>query len=186
MKILMTAFEPFGGDTKNAAMTAVEHTAAPSGAQLVKVILPTVFGLAGEKLHEAILREQPDLVICVGEDSLGTPVAAERVAINVMDAKIPDNAGNQPVEEPVFADGPAAYFSKLPIRKMVAAMKNAGYDAAISNSAGTYVCNSLMYSLLYFIDREFPQLSGGFIHVPADRDGSLRSAHAITEALKVL
>jgi len=186
MKILMTAFDPFGGDTKNAAMVAVENAKAPAGAQLVKVLVPTVFGLAAEKLHEAICAEDPDVVVCVGEASLGSPVTPERVAINVMDARIPDNAGNQPVDQPVFADGPAAYFTKLPIKAMVDSMKAAGFNAAVSNSAGTFVCNSLMYSLLYFIDREFPQLRGGFIHVPADRDGSPTSGNAITEALKVL
>ena len=202
-KILLTAFDPFGGDSFNAAQYAVENCRAPEGFELCKMIVPTVFGLAAEKVAEEIERLRPDVIISVGEGSARHMVTPERIGINVMDARIPDNAGCRPVDEKIAADGPDAYFSMLPIKAMVERMTTAGFAAEVSNSAGTFVCNSLMYGVLHYVNTQY--VSGdavkdyhpiaGFIHVPADRpesgpDGSiipvpLTSALAISEALKI-
>lgn len=202
-KILLTAFDPFGGDSFNAAQYAVENCKAPEGFELCKMIVPTVFGLAAEKVAEEIERIRPDVIISVGEGSARHMVTPERIGINVMDARIPDNAGYQPADEKIAADGPDAYFSMLPIKAMVERMTAAGFAAEVSNSAGTFVCNSLMYGVLHYVNTHFYESAqgnyhpiAGFIHVPADRpvvnpDGRivpvpLTSALAISEALKAL
>lgn len=167
MKILLSAFEPFGGEGVNASQEALKLIKAREGTELVKITVPTVFGLAGTTLLEALRREKPDAVICLGQAGGRAAVTPERCAINVRDARIPDNAGHQPKDEPVIAGGPAAFFSTLPIKAMAAAARKAGFAAEISNSAGTFVCNDLMYTLLYTLEREFPAVRGGFIHVPA-------------------
>ena len=167
MKILLTAFEPFGGDTVNPAEEAIALVKSEiKGAEIVKCRVPVVFGKAIETVHAAMVRENPDVIFCIGQAGGRKEVTPERVAINCDDARIPDNEGNQPVDQPILADGPDAYFSTLPIRKMVEYMKKANVPAAVSNSAGTYVCNHLMYGVLYCIAREFPNTIGGFMHVP--------------------
>ena len=167
MKILLSAFEPFGGESVNASQEALKLIRAREGTELVKITVPTVFGLAGTTLLDALRKEKPDAVICLGQAGGRAAVTPERCAINVRDARIPDNAGHQPKDEPVIAGGPAAFFSTLPIKAMAAAARKAGFAAEISNSAGTFVCNDLMYTLLYTLEREFPAVRGGFIHVPA-------------------
>ena len=166
MKILLTGFDPFGGQTINPAWEAVKRVNAPAGAELIKLEVPTVFGLSVETVREALLRERPDAVVCVGQAGGRNAVTPERVAINVDDARIADNAGNRPVDVPVDPDGPAALFSTLPIKAMVQAIQDAGINAQISNSAGTFVCNHLMYGVLRTLQRELPCTIGGFIHVP--------------------
>ena len=142
MKILLTGFEPFGGETVNPAQEAVQLVKDEiKGAQIVKCYVPVVFGKAIETVHEAMKKENPDVVLCIGQAGGRYEITPERVAINCDDGRIPDNEGNQPVDQPVFADGENAYFSTLPVKKMVEYMKNANVPAAISNSAGTYVCN---------------------------------------------
>lgn len=167
MKILLSAFEPFGGERANASQEALKLIKAREGTELVKITVPTVFGLAGTTLFDALRKEKPDAVICLGQAGGRAAVTPERCAINVRDARIPDNAGHQPKDEPVIAGGPAAFFSTLPIKAMAAAARKAGFAAEISNSAGTFVCNDLLYTLLYTLEREFPAVRGGFIHVPA-------------------
>lgn len=167
MKILITAFEPFGGETINPAQEAVRALDERiAGAELIKLTVPVAFGRSVETVFCAMKEAQPDAVLCVGQAGGRSAVTPERVAVNVMDARIPDNGGRQPVDKPVFPDGPAAYFSTLPIRKMVARIREAGIPAEISNTAGTYVCNELMYGVLHHIAREFPGTRGGFVHVP--------------------
>lgn len=167
MKILITAFEPFGGETINPAQEAVRALDERiAGAELIKLTVPVAFGKSVETVFRAMKEAQPDAVLCVGQAGGRSAVTPERVAVNVMDARIPDNDGWQPVDEPVFPDGPAAYFSTLPIRKMTARIREAGIPAEISNTAGTYVCNELMYGVLHHIAREFPGTRGGFVHVP--------------------
>ena len=167
MKILITAFDAFGGEEINASREALDRIQVPKGIELVRLVVPTVFGLAGEMLLEAVRRERPDAVVCLGQAAGRAAVTPERVAINVRDASIPDNAGQTPRDEPVVPGGPDAYFSTLPIREMTEAALSLGLPAAISNSAGTFVCNDLMYTLLHALKREFPKIRGGFIHVPA-------------------
>ena len=167
MKILLTGFEPFGGESINPAKEAVKLVKDEiKGAQIVKCYVPVVFGKAIETVHEAMKKENPDAVLLIGQAGGRYEITPERVAINCDDGRIPDNEGNQPVDQPVKADGPAAYFSTLPIKKMVEYMKAANVPAAVSNTAGTYVCNHLMYGVLYYLDKEFPDTIGGFMHVP--------------------
>lgn len=167
MKVLITGFDPFGGETINPAWEAVKLLPDRiAGAEIIKLQIPTVVGKSIHKIHEAMTQENPDLIISIGQAGGRFGVTPERVAINVTDARIPDNEGNQPIDEPVFADGPAAYFSSLPVKAMVQAIKDAGYPSVLSNTAGTYICNHVMYGILYWIEKEFPNARGGFIHVP--------------------
>ena len=167
MKVLVTGFDPFGGEPINPAWEAVKAMKDTiAGAEIVKMQIPTVVGKSIENIHQKMKELQPDLVISVGQAGGRFGVTPERVAINVTDARIPDNEGNQPIDEPIFSDGPAAYFSNLPVKAMVQAIKDAGYPSVLSNSAGTYICNHVMYGILYYIEKEFPNVRGGFIHVP--------------------
>ena len=167
MKILLTGFEPFGGETVNPAQEAVALVKDEiRGAQIVKCYVPVVFDKAIETVHNAMAKENPDVVLCIGQAGGRYEMTPERVAINCDDARIPDNEGNSPVDQPVFADGAPAYFSTLPIKKMVQYMKAANVPASVSNTAGTYVCNHLMYGVRYYIEKEFPNAIGGFMHVP--------------------
>ena len=167
MKVLVTGFDPFGGEPINPAWEAVKAMKDTiAGAEIVKMQIPTVVGKSIEKIHQKMKELQPDLVISVGQAGGRFGVTPERVAINVTDARIPDTEGNQPIDEPIFPDGPAAYFSNLPVKAMVQAIKDAGYPSVLSNSAGTYICNHVMYGILYYIEKEFPNVRGGFIHVP--------------------
>ena len=167
MKILLTGFEPFGGESINPAQEAVQLVKDEiKGAQIVKCYVTVVFGKAIDTVHEALKKENPDAVLLIGQAGGRYEITPERIAINCDDGRIPDNEGNQPVDQPVRADGPAAYFSTLPIKKMVQYIKAANVPAAVSNTAGTYVCNHLMYGVLYYLDKEFPNTIGGFMHVP--------------------
>jgi pyroglutamyl-peptidase len=167
VKILETGFDPFGGEATNPSWEAVRNLPDEvAGAEIVKVQIPTVFGRSADAVRAAILEHDPDVIVSVGQAGGRYTVNPERVAINVDDGRIPDNDGAQPIDVPIQPDGPPAYFSSLPIKAMVTAMREAGIPAAVSNSAGTYVCNHVMYQVLYMIDREFPGKRGGFVHVP--------------------
>jgi pyroglutamyl-peptidase len=167
IKVLLTGFEPFGGEQINPAYEAIKGIEDNIGnIHVIKAEVPTVFGKCIEMLDELIDRENPDVVICVGQAGGRFDITIERVAINVDDAHILDNAGNQPIDQPVFADGENAYFSTLPIKVIVSALKQANIPASISDSAGTFVCNHLMYGLQYLIRKKYPKVRGGFIHVP--------------------
>ena len=167
MNILVTAFDPFGGESINPAQQAVERLSDEIGVvKLHKLVVPTVFGRAAEIVIEAMDKLCPDAVICVGQAGGRKSVTPERVAINVMDASITDNAGNQPVDRAVVEGGPAAYFSTLPVKTMVKAIRDAGLPGDVSNSAGTFVCNSLLYSVLHHAAQHMPETRAVFIHVP--------------------
>ncbi|WP_321387446.1 pyroglutamyl-peptidase I [uncultured Enterococcus sp.] len=167
MRILVTGFDPFGGEPINPALEAVKGLSDTiNGAEIIKLEIPTVFGKSAEVVKEAILAHKPDVVLNIGQAGGRFAPSPERVAINIDDARIPDNEGNQPVDEAIQTDGQPAYFTQLPIKAMVAAMKEAGFPAAVSNTAGTFVCNHIMYQVQYMIDKEFPTMKGGFIHVP--------------------
>ena len=167
MKILLTAFDPFGGENVNPALEAVMKVSdVISGARIVKVTVPTVFYKSIDVVTDAVKRERPDAVLCVGQAGGRSALTPERIAVNLDDAQIPDNKGNHPVDRTIFPDGAPAYFSTLPIKEMVSAMRAAGVPADISNSAGTFVCNHLMYGLLYTLERKYPGVRGGFMHVP--------------------
>lgn len=166
-KVLITGFDPFGGESVNPALEAVKQISDKiEGYEIVKLEVPTVFNKSIATLKEAIVKEQPEIVICVGQAGGRFDISIERVAINYDDARIKDNEGNQPIDRKVFEDGENAYFSNLPIRAMLKNINDNGIPASISNTAGTFVCNHIMYGLLYLINTEFKDIKGGFIHVP--------------------
>lgn len=167
MKLLLTAFDPFGGASINPAQEAVKLVADGIGnVCVVKLEVPTVFGTSIAAVTAAIEKEKPDAVLCIGQAGGRYGLTPERVAINIDDASIPDNAGNQPIDMPIFEDGAPAYFSTLPIKAMVAKIREAGLPASVSNTAGTFVCNHLMYGVLYTLEKYYPGVKGGFMHVP--------------------
>ena len=167
MKLLLTGFDPFGGEQTNPALEAVMRVRDQIGTiQIIKREVPTVFEKSVEVVKEMIKEEEPDMVICVGQAGGRCDMTVERVAINYMDARIPDNEGNKPEDQPVIKDGENAYFSTLPIKRMVTAMKEAGIPASVSNSAGTFVCNQLLYGVLHWIQKEGLPTKACFIHVP--------------------
>lgn len=168
MKILLTAFDPFDGAAINPAQEAVKRVRDTiAGAEIVKLdAVPTVFGKSIDTVYEAMKREKPDVTLCIGQAGGRFDITPERVAINLNDARIPDNEGKQPIDTPIFEDGAPAYFTTLPVKAMMTKIREAGLPASVSNTAGTFVCNHLMYGVLYHIDREFPGMRGGFMHIP--------------------
>jgi pyroglutamyl-peptidase len=168
-RVLVTAFEPFGGETINPSQQAAQRLAQGppiDGVELTTAFLPVVFGDAIDALKAAIARHDPELVVCVGEAGGRFAVTPERVAVNVNDAPFPDNAGRAPVDEPIVAGGPVAYLSTLPVAEIVDALRRAGIPAAKSSTAENYVCNNVFYGLMHHIATERPDLVGGFLHVP--------------------
>jgi pyroglutamyl-peptidase len=177
--VLLTGFEPFDGADRNNSWDAVELVAGIDG--LVTALLPVEYGRASEVLSAAIARHRPDLVIAVGLADNRSAITPERVAINVEDARIPDNSGAQPVDAAVVQSGPDAHLTRLPIKSIVAAVTAAGIPAAVSDSAGTFVCNAVMYRLLH----DHPEVMAGFIHVPgAEVVGPERVARALEIAVR--
>ncbi|WP_315118881.1 pyroglutamyl-peptidase I [uncultured Clostridium sp.] len=167
MKVLITGFDPFGGEKINPSFEAVKKIDDKvSGAEIIKAEIPTVFKKSIEEVERLITNHKPDIVICVGQAGGRFDISVERVAINIDDARIEDNEGNQPVDKKVFEDGENAYFSNLPIKAMVSEMRSNNIPASLSNTAGTFVCNHTMYGLLYLINKKYPNIKGGFIHVP--------------------
>ena len=167
MKLLLTGFEPFGGEHINPALEAVMRVADTLGAvEVTKLTVPTVFGKSIAVVQAEMNRLRPDAVLCVGQAGGRFEVTPERVAINLDDARIADNEGNCPLSAPIVADGDTAYFSNLPLRAMVRAIRVAGVPASISNTAGTFVCNHLLYGVLHHIHSACPGVRGGFVHVP--------------------
>lgn len=164
-KLLITGFDPFGGETINPAWEAVKLLPDVIGEYtLHKLEIPTVYQKAGERVLAAAETLQPDVILCIGQAGGRAAVTPERVAINVRDARIDDNEGNRPVDMPCVAGGPAAYFTTVPIKKMVEAIRAAGCPAAVSDSAGTFVCNDVLYMLLHRLFNSSVRI--GFIHVP--------------------
>lgn len=167
MKILITGFDPFGGASINPAFEAVRLLPDEiAGNTIIKKEIPTIFGKDEEVLRETIKQVKPDVVLCVGQAGGRSGMTVEKVAINLMEARIPDNAGNQPSDTPIHEDGPTAYFASIPVKRIVQNIKDHKIPARVSYTAGTFVCNDIMYRLLYLIDRKYPQMRGGFIHVP--------------------
>lgn len=167
MRILVTGFEPFGGEKINPALEAVMQL--PDfyyGIDIVKATLPVVFYKSIHMLQELIEQNSPDVVICVGQAGGRANISIERVAINVDDARIPDNEGQLPIDIAVREEGPVAYLSSLPIKAIVHEIQKRGIPASVSNTAGTYVCNHIFYGLMDLIAQKYPHLKGGFIHVP--------------------
>lgn len=167
MKVLLTAFEPFGGEKINPALEAMLRMPESVGdIQIVKLTVPVTFAGCLKPVIAALERERPDAVLCLGQAGGRAAMTPERLAVNVDDARIPDNAGAQPVDVPVVPGGPAAYFSTLPVKAMVEAIRVAGVAAEVSNTAGTFVCNHLMYSVLHLLAENQSRVRAGFMHVP--------------------
>lgn len=165
--VLLTGFEPFDQDTLNPSWEAVrllDETLINDDVRIVARQLPCVFSQAPAHLHALIERFTPQMVIAVGLGPGRSDIALERVAINLIDARIPDNQGEQPIDVPVAAEGPTAYFSTLPIKAMVAALRAAGIPATVSHTAGTFVCNQVFYSLQHSLAGS--TVRSGFMHVP--------------------
>ncbi len=166
--ILLTGFEPFGGEATNPSWLAAQQAAellTADGRDAVAVELPCEFGRSIDVLDAALEQFQPGIVVCVGQAGGRERISVERVAINVDDARIPDNAGRQPIDEPVVAQGPAAYFSSLPIKACRAALVREEIPVEVSQTAGTYVCNHIFYGLMHLLVQR-AETRGGFIHVP--------------------
>lgn len=167
MRALVTGFEPFGGDAINPSSLAVGRLEKKYGSVVVHTAtLPCSFGRSQDALRDAIAEAKPDIVLCVGLAGGRNELCLERVGINVQDARIRDNDGDQPIDKPVVPGAPAAYFATLPIKACVAAMRQAGLAAAVSNSAGTFVCNHILFALMDMASRHPTPLRGGFLHVP--------------------
>lgn len=167
MKILYTGFAPFGGEEVNPSFQAVSLLPERIGeAEVLKEELPTEFDRGAGVLLDTVRREKPDVIICTGQAGGRAQISLEYVAINHRSAGIPDNAGRQPRDEVILPGGPAAYFSSLPLRAVEERCRGEGIPAALSYTAGTFVCNEVMYRLLAELDREDRSTLGGFIHVP--------------------
>ena len=182
MCVLITYFEPFDGDAINASACAAALLPEEiCGHEIITQELPVVFQKAGERLRAAIERYHPALVLCLGQAEGSPALHLERVAINLRDASRPDNSGSAPQEAPIIAQGPAAYFTSLPVKILAQALRESGIPALVSNSAGTYVCNDVMYTLLHEQSKQDYHARGGFIHVPltplqaANRGGGIPS-----------
>ena len=201
-RILLTCFEPFGGDDCNPSEEAVRRVperiaCADRDVEVLRRTLPTAFLRAREEVRALIETLAPDAVLSVGLARGRRGVTFERVAVNLMDASIPDNDGSQPDEVPLEPMGPAAYFATLPVKRLAQALKAADFDASVSNSAGTFVCNAVMYTALDCISKSGAHAVSGFVHVPAVpemlRPGEATPSMplseivaALTEALRLL
>lgn len=165
--VLLTGFEPFGGERINPSQEMVHnlHGEIIRRHRIEGAVLPCVFRDSLPMLRRLIRRHEPAIVICLGQAGGRAAITPERVAINVDDARMPDNAGKQPVDRPVVRGGPAAYFSTLPIKAMVRDMRTAGLPAEVSQTAGTFVCNHVFYGLMHALS-DRPGVRGGFIHLP--------------------
>jgi pyroglutamyl-peptidase len=166
---LLTGFDPFGGSPVNPSWQAVQALDGwlIGGHRVIAAELPTVFGLSLQSLEQLLEAHQPSLVICTGQAGGRAAISLERVAINVDDARIADNAGAQPVDVAVVAGGPAAYFTGLPIKAMLQALQRDGIPAEVSQTAGTFVCNHVFYGLMHLLARpQWQGVRGGLVHVP--------------------
>ena len=193
-KILVTGFEPFGGLDTNASWEVVKRL--PSGIgdfQVFTLQLPVVFGLAAETVMQEASAIQPDIILCIGQASGRSAITPEYVAINLRNASSPDNQGFEPHDVPVVTDGPDAYFAALPVRQMAAAILQSGISAEVSYSAGTYVCNDLMYGLLHRYKNT--GILTGFIHLPLLKEQAVDgqpcvklddAVRAVTAAISIL
>jgi pyroglutamyl-peptidase len=187
-KILITGFEPFGGETVNPALQAVKMLDGQIVGECIIVArsLPVVWRRSVAKLNEYIDELDPVAVITVGQAGGRPDITPERVAINVDDYRIQDNDGFQPIDEPVVQGAPAAYFSTLPIKTIVARLREKGIPASVSNTAGTFVCNHLFYGLMHRLATEGNKRRGGFIHIPYSPEQAANHPGAPSMAVEVI
>ena len=167
MKVLITGFDKFGGESINPSNLCVNSLSdVIDNIEIKKITLPTVFKDSSRVLEENIKSFSPSIVICVGQAGGRSKITPERIAINIDDARIPDNIGNSPIDETIRKDGENAYFSTLPIKAIVDELNKNSIPSAISNTAGTFVCNHVMYEALYITSKKYQNIKAGFIHIP--------------------
>ena len=167
MKILVTGFDPFGGEPINPAIESVKRLPDNiAGAEIIKLEIPTVRKKSLEKIEEAINEHNPDIILSIGQAGGRFDISIERVGINLDDFRIPDNEGNQIIDEPIFPDGENSYFVKLPVKAMVQNVQKNNIPASVSYTAGTFVCNHVLYGVLYLIEKKYKGKKSGFIHIP--------------------
>ena len=167
MKILVTGFDPFGGEPINPAIESVKRLPDNiAGAEIIKLEIPTVRKKSLEKIEEAINEHNPDIILSIGQAGGRFDISIERVGINLDDFRIPDNEGNQIIDEPIFSDGENSYFVKLPVKAMVQNVQKNNIPASVSYTAGTFVCNHVLYGVLYLIEKKYKGKKSGFIHIP--------------------
>ena len=170
MKILVTGFDPFGGEKINPALETIKRLPDTIlGAQIIKLEIPTVVGKSLAKIKEAVEKENPDVVLSIGQAGGRSEITVERVGINIDDCRIPDNEGNQPIDEPIVAGGPSAYFVTVPIKAIVEKIKANKIPASISNTAGTFICNHVCYGVAHLAAARTAAgkpMKSGFIHIP--------------------
>ena len=170
MKILVTGFDPFGGEKINPALETIKRLPDTIlGAQIIKLEIPTVVGKSLAKITEAVEKENPDAVLSIGQAGGRSEITVERIGINIDDCRIPDNEGNQPIDEPVIKGGPAAYFVTVPIKAIVENIKAHNIPASISNTAGTFICNHVCYGVAHLAAARTAAgkpMKSGFIHIP--------------------
>ena len=167
MKILVTGFDPFGGEKINPAIESVKKLPDKIlDAEIIKLEIPTVIGKSVDKIREKIKEVNPDVVLSIGQAGGRPDITVERVGINCDDCRIKDNEGNQPIDEKVVEDGPAAYFATVPIKAMVEHIKEVKIPASVSNTAGTFICNHVLYGVCHIKATEYPNMRTGFIHIP--------------------
>ncbi len=184
-KLLITGFEPFGGEEINPSWEAVSRLPDQINRYaLTKRLIPVVFGRAAESVLCAAEEIRPDVILCIGQAGGRGAITPELVAINLRYAKIPDNEGYQPKDEPIIPSGQCAYFSTLPVRRMAEAMNDAGIASQVSYSAGAYVCNDLFYTLLSHF--EGTQTRVGFVHIPYSREQGKEPSMELSEMVKAL
>ncbi len=188
MRILLTGFEPFGGEAVNASLEAVRALAgwSPARVALGIAVLPVSAARLGGAVRAAIAEHRADAVLLAGQAASRAEMSVERVAINVIDARIPDNDGAQPIDASVVAGGPAAYFASAPIKAIAAAGRAGGIPASVSNTAGTFLCNAALYFACHLGATEFPGLRAGFIHVPRLPEQAARLPGAPSMALATI
>jgi len=167
MKILVTGFDPFGGEPINPAIESVKRLPDNiAGAEIVKLEIPTVRKKSLEKIEKAINEHNPDVILSIGQAGGRFDISIERIGINLDDFRIPDNEGNQIIDEPIFPDGENSYFVKLPVKAMVQNVQKNNIPASVSYTAGTFVCNHVLYGVLYLIEKKYKGKKSGFIHIP--------------------
>ena len=167
MKILVTGFDPFGGEPINPAIESVKKLPDNiAGAQIIKLEIPTVKGKSIKKIEKAIEEHNPDVILSIGQAGGRFDISVERVGINLDDFRIPDNEGNQTIDEPIFPDGENAYFVDLPVKAMVKNIQKNKIPASVSYTAGTFICNHILYGTLYLINKKYKNKKSGFIHIP--------------------
>lgn len=193
--ILLTGFEPFAGESVNPSWEAARRLDGWDcrGHRVAARRMPCVFGAALLTLEAAVAETDPAVILSVGQAQSRADVSVERVAVNLDDARIPDNAGNQPLDEPVIAGGPAAYFASLPVKAIVAAVRAAGLPASLSQTAGSFVCNHLFYGACHLRATRRPDLRVGFLHIPLSPDQAARhpgspsmSLDSVVAALRIV